>query len=658
MSAQSVSRLGDELISVGQPAAVASLAGLAVVSTATLLMLESMRVFVSYLVFVVDQSNRSTLGGIAVGVFLASGLGWLLIRALSVRTVLAGSTILLVLSRIVLQYWQAPEARLWLGATVIVCWGWLAFSFLVTRREFIALGVALGLAFDLGIRVAFGTVDTPWIPSFGANLMTWMLVAALLAALVQFELPTDVRVSKLSSSFGLVAIGPTFALYHLVTGNLGLAQSHLGLDFPGAAVALTFGTALGILGAALRYSGEIAVLTNARWWLAWRFGLVATCAGGLWWFWTGPAGGTVGLILGTGASIILFAELLIDGDDTQSRSSPAWAAIFFTAGLLIEVGLLFGYYTYSGSPAVLSATVAIFLITTIVGTPRAMPRRRERGFPIVVIAGVIGGLLLLISGWVVWSWNDAAATAAIGPNITIMTYNIQNGFSAGERFNLERTAEVIEAQHPDIVVLQEVSRGWLVTSGVDEVLWLSHRLNMTYAFGPNSDDGLWGNVVLSRAPIGAIQRVQYDVTENLKRSVLEVQIATQAGNLWVLATHLDDPADAGTIRLRQANELIAAWNHKSPALVLGDMNSDPSDPVISVFQSSGLTDYGRSLGASSYTSKDGRRIDYIFGTHDIALESIDVPNVWTSDHRPVVAHISILPVNADVPGSTEPAGRE
>ncbi len=658
MSARSVSGLGDELISVVQPATITSLAGLTVVSAATVLMLQSMRVFVSYLVFVVDQSNRTALGGIAVGVFLASGLAWVVIRATSVRSVLIGSTILLAGTRISFQYWQVPEARLWLSALAVVCWGWLVFSLLITRRQLVALGLGLGLAIDLGIRVAFQTVDAPWMPGFTAYLVTWALIGAMLAALLRLDLSSEVRGSTLSASIALLAIGPTFVLYHLMLGNLGLAQSHLGLDYPGAAVVLTFGMAVGILGAALRCSDEVAILSNKRWWLAWRLSLAAVFAMGFVWFWSVPALGSIGLSLSIGASIVLITELLLEGDQIAVTSTPNWTAIFFTIGLLIEVGLLFGYYTYSGSPAFLRAAVAIFLTVAIVGTPRSVPRIRSGGIPIVVLAGVIGGLLLLVSSWEVWSWNDAGATSAIGPEITVMTYNIQSGFSASERFNLEQTAQVIEAQHPDIVVLQEVSRGWLVTSGIDEVLWLSHRLNMNYAFGANSDDGLWGNAVLTRAPIGSVQKIQYDTTQNLKRSVLEVQVETQAGEITVLATHLDDPANAGPVRLQQASELVVAWNHESPALLLGDMNSDPTDPVISLFSSAGFVDYGRTLTPSDYTSRDGRRIDYILGTRDIALMGIEVPNVWTSDHRPVVARVSILPIQTSAPDSSEPDDKD
>lgn len=652
MSAQSVSRLGDEQSLANQTASGTTLAGLALVATATVLMLQSMRVFVSYLVFVVDQSNRTSLAGIAVGVFLLSGIAWIGIRLTGPGEVLLGSTVMLAVTRVALQYWDAPDARLCLGAAVLVCWGWLAFTLLVTRRDLVALGIGLGLAIDLGVRVAFRTVDTPWMPGFAAYLVTWSLVASMLSALFQFRIPRQQRGATRSSSLALLAVGPAFVIFNLLSGNLGLAQSHLGLDFPGASVVLSFGMAIGILGAAIRCSGEIAILSNLRWWIAWRALLIVVTIGGFWWFWSGPALATLGLILATASSVILFAELMLDGRDRDDGGSAIWSAVCFAVGLLLEVGLLFGYYTYSGSPGFMAAAVGVFLLAVIAGTPRVVSRPRERGVPVVVVAGVIGGLLILIAGWQIWSWSDAAATSSIGPNITVMTYNIQSGFSVDNHFDLERTAQVIAAQQPDVVVLQEVSRGWLVTSGVDEVLWLSQRLNMSYAFGPNSDDGMWGNVVLSKAPIDSVQKVQYDVTENLKRSVLQVHVMTESGGVWVLATHLDDPSDAGQIRLQQADELIASWNHEVPTILMGDMNSDPSDDVITAFQSAGFVDFGRTLPGGGATSQDNRRIDYIFGTRDVVLDSIQVLQVWTSDHRPVVAHLSIQPSSANA----DPAG--
>lgn len=640
MAVENVSRPGEDLAAADRRAPAVPLAELAVGCVATVLMLQSMRVFVSYLVFVVDQSNRTTLAGIAGGVFLASGLGWLAVKASGLRWTLIASAVTLAATRSALQFWRAPEARMWLGAVAVIAWGWLVYSMLISRRDVVALGLGLGLALDLGIRVAFRTVDTPWMPSISSDAVTLVLVAGLLWSLAQFERWGSLQSWGRRSSISLLVIGPALALYLLTFGNLGLAQARLGLDFPGASVVLTFGMAIGVLASALRCSGEIGVLSDARWRFAWRVGLVVCVVLGFRWFWLGRPLSAIGLMLGSAGSVVLLTESLLDDPRDTATSESALPSLLFALGLLLEVGLLFSYYTQSGSPAVLAVIVAIFLAGSLLASAVPVARPRDGGYPVVVLAGVIGGLLLMVSGWQVWSWNDAAASSAIGPKITVMTYNIQTGFSAGDRFDLDQTARVIEAQHPDIVVLQEVSRGWLVTSGVDEVLWLSQRLNMSYAFGANSDDGMWGNVILSRAPIDEVRKVQYGETENLKRSVLEVQIATQEGDLWVLATHLDDPRDAGAIRLRQAKELVSVWNHRSPALLMGDMNSDPSDPVISLFESAGFVDFGAT--GSQTTSHDARRIDYVFGTQNIALESLRVPNVWTSDHRPVVAHVRLL----------------
>ncbi len=649
MSAPSVSRRSDELAGVIQPVTVVSLASLAFAAVSTVLMLQSMRVFVSYLVFVIDQSQRTTLAGIAAGVFLASGLGWLLIKFVGPVLAVVTSSVVLSIARLALQFWAAPEARLWLGAAAVVAWGWLAYGLLVSRRDSFALGLGFGLALDLGIRVSFRTVDTPWIPSIASNLVTAALVGLMLGSLSYIQIPELARGWHRRSAISLVAIGPAIAFYFLALGNLGLVQSRLGLDFPGAAVVLTFGMAIGILGAALRWSGEIAVLASSEWRVAWRITLAVAVLAGFWWFWLDRPFSVVGFILCSAASIMLLTETLLDEPITGGDRTPLLPAILFTVGLLLEMGLLFAYYTRSGSPTLLGGVIVVFVLSALAGATNPLARSIERGFPSVVAAGVLGGLLLLVSGWQVWSWSDAAAVDAIGPNITVMTYNIQSGFSANNRFDLDRIAQVIEQQQPDVVVLQEVSRGWLVTSSVDEVLWLSHRLNMNYAFGPNSDDGLWGNLVLSRAPITSVEKVQYTETQNLKRSVLQVQITTQAGDIWVLATHLDDPRNAGAVRLAQANQLVNVWSHHSPALLMGDMNADSGDPVIQTFRAAGLIDLGQNLGPDQTTSSDGRRIDYIFSTPDIGLSDIRALNVWTSDHRPVVARVTIFPAQSHAP---------
>ncbi|HET7035219.1 MAG TPA: endonuclease/exonuclease/phosphatase family protein [Thermomicrobiaceae bacterium] len=276
----------------------------------------------------------------------------------------------------------------------------------------------------------------------------------------------------------------------------------------------------------------------------------------------------------------------------------------------------------------------------------------------LALLAVIIALQLGLAGWLLADHRRGAAEARLAPDltvvtpshwrpatlgrqITVMTYNLQEGFSRDDRFDLERQAAAIEAEHPDVVVVQEVSRGWLVAAGADEVLWLSQRLGMQAVFGANSDDGLWGNAILSRAPLQDAAREQYTTTQNLKRSVVAARVDTAAGPLWLFGTHLDNPVGATDVRLSQTRELIRFWNNRSPALVLGDLNADPGDPVFGLFTSAGLVDLDRQLPPGASTSSDQRLIDHILATPNLTLQSIRVPDTWASDHRPLVARVSL-----------------
>ncbi|HEU5422820.1 MAG TPA: endonuclease/exonuclease/phosphatase family protein, partial [Nitrolancea sp.] len=186
----------------------------------------------------------------------------------------------------------------------------------------------------------------------------------------------------------------------------------------------------------------------------------------------------------------------------------------------------------------------------------------------VALLAVIIALQVGLAGWLLADHRSGAAGARLAPDLTVvtpshwrpatlgrqltvMTYNLQEGFSRDDRFDLERQAAAIAAERPDVVVVQEVSRGWLVAAGADEVLWLSQRLGMQAIFGANSDDGLWGNAILSRAPLTDAAREQYTSTQNLKRSVVSARVETAAGPLWIYGTHLDNPVGATQVRLDQ-----------------------------------------------------------------------------------------------------------
>lgn len=603
---------------------------------ATVLMLEGVRVFVAYLVFVVDQANRVALGGIALGVFAAVGVGGIVARLGRSNAILAAAAGL-GLARLVLQFWQGPEARVVLGAATVICWGWLVIALLRWHRSAAALGIPLGLALDLAIRIATGTVDLPWMPGVPEHVATVVLIAIL--TLTAAEMHNLRAFDTGTSAASLIALGPGLAVYHLMTGNLNYARYELDTSLPVAATWMCLGMVLGIAFTMVepvvakrrqQVSGPLVIV----------FALLAVLAT-VAFFMFPQVLSPLTLVIAAAVSVAMLSLALQGFAGGADREASA-IAIGITLGLLVHAGLLFAYYTFTGTPRIAVAAWVVFIVFALRGD-----RDRNIGVtnvpvrPQLLPATGVALILIMSLGWQWIDYDDPQADVPLSSDFTVMTYNIQSGFAVDNVWSLEETARTIEAADPDIVVMQEVGRGWLVTTNLDQIAWLARRLDMEYAFGANSQDGLWGNAILSRAPILDSERHSFDTTANLTRAVLAAEIATESGSLWVLGTHFDNPSGAGNVRMEQEEELIEFWDHRTPALLLGDLNATPDTDVLAALDAAGFHDPGLELLGDTTTSEDGLRIDYILTTADLTTTAMDVPQTWTSDHLPVVARVRL-----------------
>ena len=66
--------------------------------------------------------------------------------------------------------------------------------------------------------------------------------------------------------------------------------------------------------------------------------------------------------------------------------------------------------------------------------------------------------------------------------VRLLTYNVHRCVGTDRRLDVGRVAEVIAAQSPDIVALQEVDVGRARTGGVDQAHRLAQRLGMAFHF--------------------------------------------------------------------------------------------------------------------------------------------------------------------------------
>lgn len=615
---------------------------LSLTALATLMMLQAIRVFIPYMVFVVDQSQRVELARNAGIVFLAVGLGGLLVVLAGERQAATGALAVLVAARVVLQLWDEPTGRWLLGALAVIAWGWFMIVMIPRDRGSVSLGLGFALVIDVMIRGVRGTVDLPWMPGLAQDLVTVAIAAGAVAALV--VLWRDRWLSQdepgLWLSVPLIGTGSGIALYLLVAGNLGFAQVVTGASTGSALWLMGAGVTIALLFAIappeIAYRPRSATLTRV---LAPIVGAIAAVAIIVWdqgadvWF------AEVMLPL-FGLSVALLTMMTLRGSAIRDRRGRWATSIWLTAGLLLQAAFVFAYFAISGRLLLLLAPLAVLTLgASLAGrNVEAVPAGRR------VVAIPVAATLALVFG--AWLWVDAGSDVPIShgatnDSVTIVTYNIQEGFSRDNRWSLEATATTIESFNPDLVLIQETTRGWLTMSSVDEVRWLSERLDMPFVFGGVSHDRMWGNAILSRLPMLATHSLVYAETDNLRRGALAVEVETPAGSLWVVSTHLDNPSQAGGVRLAQAQELLDFLEGRQPAIIGGDFNADPESDVVRLMTESGFVDAVAEVGAAAPTSESGRRIDYLFTSSGIHIERATIPDIWTSDHKPVGLTITL-----------------
>lgn len=228
--------------------------------------------------------------------------------------------------------------------------------------------------------------------------------------------------------------------------------------------------------------------------------------------------------------------------------------------------------------------------------------------------------------------------------------------------DLERIADVIRAEHPDVVALQEIDRFWARSGSVDQSRELASMLEMEVWFGGNldhdSDDHAgephqYGVAILSNDPITSCENTFLPTAEGEEqRGLLEARVDVEgAGEIAVLNTHLDHKEVVN--RTAQA-EAVAEYVEgiSVPIVLMGDFNAEPGDGDLTTIESL-LTDAwgvageeGEGLTYPAHPDEDPeKRIDMIFVSPDIAVTDLYVQESnearMAADHLPVVADLTL-----------------
>jgi endonuclease/exonuclease/phosphatase family metal-dependent hydrolase len=429
---------------------------------------------------------------------------------------------------------RVPAAALVIGAGLL----YLALT-IIRRPAFFPGVILLGFAGDQLIRAAGDTVDRTWQSAytvkFGSqfDLEMGILISAAAILLILLSILTwyvESHAAELERQregyapplagqmnvWGGLALGGLLYLEFTLLGLPNAVAHWSGTDYTGLVPWLLAATLLPLVPEVREQARRFAGMFDGAWrgWL-WvlllgllivvgrrysgilaGFALVAAqfLAGlSLWWLiQTGiPRRNLTGITMIIG--VIGFAALAVGDYFTYD-----YAYVRDMRQPYQNVGDVLRSFRGMGLGLALIAT--LLLSIPMILTRRRIPWRGGRTFYTLSSLVLILGMSFAGANFGV---DDAVRRPINADCLRIATFNIHGGYSSFFDPNLDHVADLIELNGADIVLLQEVDTGRMASFGVDQALWLAHKLDMEWAFYPQKET-LEGIALLSRVPIDGV----------------------------------------------------------------------------------------------------------------------------------------------------------
>ena len=319
-----------------------------------------------------------------------------------------------------------------------------------------------------------------------------------------------------------------------------------------------------------------------------------------------------------------------------------WAHVPGTAFLKDKMGII-----------ALSTVLATILFTHIFYrmSMRSKPEPASSGSvknrPLFVILCVLA--LICTSGFPAVN-SDGIRTITHGGTdaITVMTYNIHQGYGMDGLLDPWEILNTIREVNPDILVLQESDTNRLSSMNVDILNWLACKLEMYVYSGPSTGEQIYGLALLSRYAIDDSSLYFLESQED-QRVWFRCQMQIGSETLAVYGIHMGLSQED---RTSQSNEVVERLATETmPFIMMGDFNTWPNETIyenLTTVMSDAWVLAGHGLMDESGYTFDSiepyERIDYIFVSGELAsgVNSCDVlVGQEGSDHLPLWVSLNI-----------------
>jgi len=335
----------------------------------------------------------------------------------------------------------------------------------------------------------------------------------------------------------------------------------------------------------------------------------------------------------------------------EPREGIARSAAAFAAGATWVAVAILAYAIHTLQPLPFSnrfvpAAVGLSMLVSILA-----PSARDEGVSVApprstwALVGAVAATALVAPLVVLASWPATETPDVATRPVRVLTFNIEQGLTLGQ-LHLEQLAEFVEQADADVVVMQEVGRGWSLSGMTDGAEWFSRRLRMDFVWG-RAADNQFGNAVLSRVPI-----TDQDVLDLGKgngtqdRSAVFVTVDLGDGNdLRVIGTHLMNGSqpDMHDSRAQAYQDIFERWNGAPGTVLLGDLNTYPRDvppgwPELDLVLDAGFVT-NQDVDECTMPTSNQNCPDWIFVTPDLGLSPVTIV-VDRPDHRPISAQVT------------------
>lgn len=619
----------------------------------TFVLIDVLRVWLPSIVHVYGSAGSTPatrMGAFAAIWFLLPVVPALAVRAIGPARLWRFAVPILLLARIWQQLTDGGSPQLWATCLGVVA-GVTALVALAAggpSGHLARVGIVVGLAVSTFAHAVLETVDLTWRTSTTATVVVvtgavvvWLVAERARRVPLWWPTAADAGdeltpVWTRGSAWPWLGVGPAIALVGILVASPVRLELAAGWSPREAVLALAFGGGLAIIAATLSPAlgapvmGTIGAVTV----------LVATLGAlrpeGL------PAAlSQVALLVAIGATLGASGTSPRDSGPRRRGAAAAGSMLlFFLVGFLYYASYELSFGLQPRAFLLLSAVVLAALSGLAARKGRAV--RPTGALPVrTVVTTLTVALVAAVVGLATVPAVPAAGTVT-SPDGTlrIATFNVRMGYDLDGRFDPAAIAAVLRDEQVDVVVLNEVDRGWLLNGGHDVLRLLAADLEMPQVqFGPAADD-VWGNAVLSRFPLrdARVEPLPRGGAA-MHRSLVSVVVEVGADRyLGLVGTHLHHVTDQPAIRLTQARAVAAEASRLRarglPVAVLGDLNAAEGTPELEPLD--WLVDAVPGGAPTFPADVPLVQLDHILVSEDLIVEQPTIPQVAVSDHLPVI----------------------